>query len=83
MPRGRRRKIEVPTDSQPQFELGDTAEDIEKRRKERERERQEQEERGQKGPRRWKRLGKEQKSDLKQNQILIQNQHNPGKRRDK
>ena len=35
MPRGRRRKIEVPTDSQPQFELGDTAADIEKRRRER------------------------------------------------
>ena len=32
MPRGRRRKIEVPTDTQPQFELGDTAEDIEMRR---------------------------------------------------
>ena len=28
MLRGRRRKIEVPTDSQPQFELGDDAEDI-------------------------------------------------------
>ena len=49
MPRGRRRKIEVPTDTQPQFELGDTAEDIERRRREREerdeRERREQEER--------------------------------------
>ena len=34
MPRGRRRKIEVPTgDTQPQFELGDTAADIERRRK--------------------------------------------------
>ena len=48
MPRGRRRKIEVPTDTLPQFELGDTAEDIEKRRREREerdgRERVEQEE---------------------------------------
>ena len=47
--RGRRRKIEVPTDTQPQFELGDTAEDIERRRREREerdeRERREQEER--------------------------------------
>ena len=32
MPRGRR-KIEVPTgDTQPQFELGDTAADIERRR---------------------------------------------------
>ena len=37
MPRGRRRKIEVPTgDTQPQFELGDTAADIERRRRERE-----------------------------------------------
>ena len=49
MPRGRRRKIEVPTDSQPQFDLGDTAEDIERRRREREEteesEREEQEER--------------------------------------
>ena len=49
MPRGRRRKIEVPTDTHPQFELGDTAEDIERRRRERdereERERIEQEER--------------------------------------
>ena len=49
IPRGRRRKIEVPTDSQPQFELGDIAEDIERRRRERglreERDRQEQEER--------------------------------------
>ena len=36
MPRGRR-KIEVPTgDTQPQFELGDTTEDIERRRRERE-----------------------------------------------
>ena len=30
MSRGRRRKIEVPTNTKPQFELGDTAEDIEK-----------------------------------------------------
>ena len=49
MPRGRRRKIEVPTDTEPQFELGDTAEDIERRRREREerdeRERIKQEER--------------------------------------
>ena len=37
MQRGRRRKIEVPTgDTQTQFELGDTAEDIERRRRERE-----------------------------------------------
>ena len=49
IPRGRWRKIEVPTDTQPQFELGDTAEDIERRRREREerdeREKVEQEER--------------------------------------
>ena len=49
MSRGRRRKIKVPTDTQSQFELGDTAEDIERRRREREerdeRERMEQEER--------------------------------------
>ena len=45
MPRGRRRKIEISADSQPQFELGDTAEDIERRRREREekKKRQEQE----------------------------------------
>ena len=36
MPRGIRRKAEVPTDTQPQFELGDTAEDIQRRRRERE-----------------------------------------------
>ena len=36
MPRGRRRKTEIPRDTQPQFELGDTAEDIERRRRERE-----------------------------------------------
>ena len=46
MPRGRRRKIEVPTDTQPQFGLGYTAKDIERRRRERdERERTEIEER--------------------------------------
>ena len=46
MPRGRRRKIEVPTDTQPQFELGDTAEDIEGRRREKEeRDEREREER--------------------------------------
>ena len=41
MPRGRRRKIEVPTDTQPQFELGDTAEDIERRREREERDERE------------------------------------------
>ena len=50
MPRGRRRKIEVPIeDTQPQFELGDTAEDKERRWRDREerddRERREKEDR--------------------------------------
>ena len=47
MPRGRRKKIEVPTGTQSQFELGDTTEDIERgERGERdEKERTEQEER--------------------------------------
>ena len=49
MPMGRWRKIEVLTDIQPQFELGDTSGDIERRKRERdereERERIEQEER--------------------------------------
>ena len=36
MPRCRRRKTEVPTNTQPQFELEDTAEDIRRRRRERE-----------------------------------------------
>ena len=49
MQKGRRRRIEISADTQPQFELGDTAVDIERRRREREerdeRERREQEER--------------------------------------
>ena len=46
MPRGRRRKIEVPTgDTQPQFELGDTAEDIERKRQRQERDERAGEER--------------------------------------
>ena len=36
MQKGRWRKIEVPTDTQTRFDLGDTAEDIEIRRRERE-----------------------------------------------
>ena len=47
MPIGRRRKIEVATDTQSQFELGDRAEDIERRR-EREERREEKQERGEK-----------------------------------
>ena len=82
MPRDRKRKIEVHTDFQPQFELRDTGEDIERRKRERgetgegeartggEGERG-WKERGWKGPSRWKRLTKEQKSDLKQTQILM------------
>ena len=47
MPRGRKRKIEVPTDTQTQFELGDTAEDIERTRRERgERDKREERTRG-------------------------------------
>ena len=73
MPRGRRRKIEVPTDTRPQFELGDTAHDIERRRREREeRERREQvardRERIERG---WKRARKGQKSDHEQTWILM------------
>ena len=43
--KGPKRKIEVPTDTQPQFELGDTAGDIERRRREREEREQEARER--------------------------------------
>ena len=50
MPRDRRRKIEVPTDTQPQFEFGDTAEDIERKRRKRD-ERDEREERTGEGQR--------------------------------
>ena len=39
MQTGRSRRIAVPTDTQPQFDLGDTAEDIEGRREKEERER--------------------------------------------
>ena len=46
MPKGRRRKIEVPRDTQPQLEIGDIGENIERRRRERgEKERREQDER--------------------------------------
>ena len=44
MQKGRQRKFEVRTDTQPQFELGDTTEDIDRRERERE-ERDEREER--------------------------------------
>ena len=58
MPRARRRKIEVPTDTQPQFELGYRAEDIDRRREQEERDREgmekerreESQERGEKRP---------------------------------
>ena len=53
MPRDRRRKILVPTDSQPQFELGDTAEDIERRREGEEREKRERQEQEERGERCW------------------------------
>ena len=67
---GRRRKIEVPTgDTQPQFELGDTAEDIERRRRERE-EREEERERREKEERDRERMERNIK-------ILIKFQHQP------
>ena len=72
MPRGRRRNTEVPTDTQPQFELGDTAADIERRRREREergeRERREQEE---KDRERGKRAWTEERRECKLTQILM------------
>ena len=78
MPRGRRRKIEVPTDTQPQFELGDTAEYIERKRREREEreeiERIEQEERDRERMERergGKRVRKGERKECKQTQILM------------
>ena len=61
MPRHRRRKIEVPTDTQPQFELRDTAEDIERRRREREEKERWRRDRGE----RW---GRERVRELRQRQ---------------
>ena len=72
MPRGRRRKIEVPRNTQPQLELGDTAEDIERRREREEseeRETREQEERDRE--RGWKRARKGQKSDHEETKIVM------------
>ena len=87
MPRGRRRKIEVPTDTQPQLESGDIAEDIERRRREREerdeRERTEQEERDRAGVEREKRARKEEKRERGQTWILMWNQLHPDGRRGK
>ena len=78
MRRGRRRKIEVPRDTQPQFELGDTAEDIERRRREREerdqRERIEQEERDKERRERergGKRASKEERRECELIRILM------------
>ena len=78
MPRGRRKKIVVPTgDTQAQFELGDTAEDIERRRREREereeRERREQQERDRETMERerGKRARKEERTECELIRILI------------
>ena len=79
MPRGRRRKIEVPTgDTQPQFQLGDAAEDIERRGREREerdeRERIEQEDRDRERRERergGKRARKEERRECELIQILM------------
>ena len=78
MPRGRRRQIEVPTgDTQPHFELGDTADDIERRRRERE-EREGRE--GQTEGERCKRKNVERR-EREQTQILMQIQLHPDRRR--
>ena len=77
MPRGRRRKIEVPSETQPQFELGDTAVDIERRR--REREKRDERERGlnkmrgtERGWReRWKRAQKEERRECELTRLLM------------
>ena len=75
MRRGRRRKIEVPTDTQPQF--GDTAADIERRRREREerdeRERGESRRRGTEigWRKRGRRAQKEERRECKLTQILM------------
>ena len=77
MPRGRRRKIEVPTgDTQPQFELGDTAEDIERRREreerdERERREQEERDRERMERERGKRAWKEERTECELIRILM------------
>ena len=60
-PRGR--KIEVPRDTQPQFELGDTAEDIERRK--RGREEREERERREQGEDREREDGREAEKDRK------------------
>ena len=79
MQRVRSRKIEIPTgDTQPQFELGDTAEDIEGRRK---RERGEKRKRGiDRGRERWKRK-KGERRKCQQIRILMQNQLNKDRKR--
>ena len=91
MPRVRRRKIEVPTDTKPQFELGNTAKEIKRRRRERV-ERQEQGEREREALERERTErteqteeteGRGEKSDLEWTLIEIQNVLNPGRRRGK
>ena len=59
MPRGRRRKIEVPRDTQPQFELGDAAADIERRRQRDERDERERIEQEERDRERMEREGRE------------------------
>ena len=74
MPRGRRRKIEVPTgDTQPQFELGDTAENIERRRRERERRgvRERGENRRRETERGWRERGKRARKEERRECKLI------------
>ena len=72
MQRGRRRKTEVPTDTQPQFELGDTAEDIERRRGRERRGAREGGENKRRGTERGgKRARKGEKREYEQTQILM------------
>ena len=89
MPRGRIIKIEVSRDTQPQFELGDTAETIERRRKREERDERQRREQGERERRRIEReegrqAGKDRKETLNRHIYLcrihsIQKEEGPNK----
>ena len=80
MPRGSRRKTEVPTDTQRQFELGDTAADIERRRREREERDERQGESRNRGTERgWREIGKRtRKEERRECELTIQTEKEPG-----
>ena len=64
MPRGRRRKIEIPTgDTQPQFEFGDTAVDIERRRDREERDERERREKERRDRQREREIEEEERGE--------------------